>query len=59
MKTAKQSALRPLASLPNKEGFVVVGVRRDGAEAQLTVYLDADGFHKVPGFKDLAGWRMP
>lgn len=58
MKTAKQSALRPLASIPNKEGFVIVGVRRDGAEAQLTVYLDADGFYRVPGYADLAGWRM-
>lgn len=59
MKTAKQTTLRPLASIPNKAGFLIIGVRKDGAEAELVVYLDADGFHKVPGYDQLIGWRLP
>lgn len=51
--------VRPLASIPNKEGFVLVGVRKDGSEAQLTVYVDASGQHTVPGYESLVGWRMP
>lgn len=55
----RRDALRPLASIPNKEGTVIIGVRRDGAEAILTVYVDpADGLHKVPGYSELVGWRM-
>lgn len=59
MTTTAQPKLRPLASIPQKEGFVIIGVRKDGAEARLTVYVDKDGFHKVPGYKQLVGWRMP
>lgn len=56
----RRDALRPLASIPNKDGFQLIGVRRDGAEAPLTVYLDpADGLYKVPGYADLAGWKLP
>lgn len=57
--TTAQTKLRPLASIPQKVGFVLIGVRKDGKEAELVVYLDADGFHKVPGYDQLAGWRMP
>lgn len=59
MTTLRQTTLRPLAGIPNKEGFVIVGVRRDGSEAQLVVYIDAAGLHTVPGYVDLIGWRMP
>lgn len=59
MTTTAQTKLRPLASIPNKAGFLIIGVRKDGAEAELVVYLDADGFHTVPGYDQLAGWRMP
>lgn len=59
MKTAKQSALRPLTSIPNKAGFLIIGVRRDGAEATLAVYLDADGTYRVPGYDQLVGWSLP
>lgn len=59
MTTTAQAKLRPLASIPNKSGFLIIGVRKDGAEAELVVYLDADGLHKVPGYDQLAGWRMP
>lgn len=55
----RNTKLRPLASIPNKEGFVIIGVHKNGSEAQLTVFVDKDGFHKVPGYADLAGWRMP
>ncbi len=52
--------LRPLASIPNKDGAVIVGVRADGSEALLTVYVDqADGLHKVPEYSSLIGWRLP
>lgn len=59
MTTTNQSKLRPLASIPNKAGFLIIGVRKDGAEAELTVYVDKDGFHKVPGYDQLVGWQMP
>lgn len=59
MTTAAQTKLRPLASIPQKAGFLIIGVRKDGAEAPLTVYIDKDGFHKVPGYEQLVGWRMP
>jgi len=59
MTTTNQTKLRPLASIPNKAGFLIIGVRKDGAEARLVVYLDDDGFHKVPGYEQLAGWRLP
>lgn len=51
------AVIRPLASIPNKEGFVLIGVRRDGSEAELTVYVDEHGNHMVPGYKDLIGWK--
>lgn len=59
MTTTAQTKLRPLASIPQKAGFLIIGVRRDGAEAELVVYLDDDGFHKVPGYDQLIGWRLP
>lgn len=58
MTTTAQTKLRPLASIPNKIGFVLIGVRKDGKEAELVVYLDGNGFHTVPGYDQLAGWRM-
>lgn len=57
--TTNRPALRPLASIPNKEGFQLIGVRRDGSEALLVVYMDADGFYRVPGYSDLMGWKLP
>lgn len=54
----RKDDIRPLASIPNKDGYVLIGVRRDGSEAQLTVFMDTDGFHKVPGYADLVGWRL-
>lgn len=51
------ASIRPLASIPNKEGFVLIGVHKNGSEAQLTVYVDTDGFYRVPGYADLVGWR--
>lgn len=50
--------LQPLASIPNKDGYCLIGVRKDGTEAVLEVYVDEeDGFHKVPGYKELIGWK--
>lgn len=59
MSQVAMQKLRPLASIPQKAGFLIIGVRKDGAEAELTVYVDKDGFHKVPGYDQLAGWRLP
>jgi hypothetical protein len=55
----RRDDIRPLASIPNKEGAVIVGVRKDGTEARLVVFVDKDGFYKVPGYADLTGWRLP
>lgn len=54
----RRDAIRPLASIPNKEGFQLLGVRKDGSEAVLVVFVDKDGFHKVPGYSELVGWRL-
>ena len=48
--------IRPLASIPNKEGFVFVGVRRDLSEAQLTVKL-VDGHYTCDCWTELVGWK--
>lgn len=56
----RRDTIRPLASIPQKDGAVIVGVRKDGSEARLVVYVDpADGLHKVAGYSDLVGWRLP
>ena len=59
MSTPTSVVLRALDDIPNKEGFVLIGVRRDHSEAELTVYLAMDGTHKVPEFDKLIGWRYP
>lgn len=51
------TTIRPLASIPNKEGFQLVGVRKDGTEALLSVFVDKDGHYTLPGYSELAGWR--
>lgn len=50
--------IRPLASIPNKDGFQLIGVHRNGSEAVLTVFVDDSGFYRVPGYADLVGWRL-
>lgn len=59
MSTPTSAVLRELVDIPNKEGFVLIGVRKDYSEARLTVYLAMDGTHKVPEFDKLIGWRYP
>lgn len=59
MNAPTSAVLRSLADIPNKEGFVLIGVRKDFSEAELTVYLAMDGTHKVPEFDKLIGWRYP
>ena len=56
-RTTPRPVIRPLASIPNKEGFELVGIRADGSEAQLTVFVDAAGNYQVPGYAELVGWR--
>ena len=50
--------IRPLASIPNKDGAVIVGVHRNGTEARLVVFVDASGHYTVPGYADLVGWKL-
>lgn len=59
MNAPTSAVLRSLADIPNKEGFVLIGVRKDYSEARLTVYLAMDGKHRVPEFENLIGWRHP
>lgn len=55
----RRDTIRPLASIPQKDGAVIVGVHKNGSEARLTVYVDpADGLHKVAGYAELAGWKL-
>jgi len=49
--------LLPLASIPNKDGFILIAVRKDGAEARVAVYVDANGHYTLPDWKNLVGWR--
>lgn len=49
--------LLPLASIPNKEGFVLIAVHRDGTEARVAVYLNKDGVYVLPDWYNLVGWR--
>lgn len=53
------AAIRPLAAIPHKEGFVLIGVHRNGSEAELTVFMDESGNYVVPGYADLRGWKYP
>jgi hypothetical protein len=55
---SRKPDIRPLASIPNKEGMVIIGVRADGSEARLQVYVDDNGYHQVPGYAELVGWKM-
>lgn len=59
MSTSSQGVMRPLAEIPKKEGFVLIGVRSDFSEARLRVYVDEDGRLRVPEFEQLIGWRYP
>ena len=57
MRKYSEEGLLPLASIPNKEGFELIAVRRDGAEARVKVVLSKDGHYTLPGWDALIGWR--
>lgn len=57
-RASRKPDIRPLASIPNKSGFVLIGVHKNGSEARLEVYVDAAGNHQVPSYADLVGWKM-
>jgi hypothetical protein len=57
--TPRRDSIRPLASIPNKEGAIILGVRKDGTEDRLVVFVDKDGFYKVDGYPQLVGWKLP
>ncbi len=50
--------IRPLASLPNRVGFVFVGLMRNGQIVRCHVVLDENKCHRVVGakFSELQGW---
>lgn len=54
-----KAPIRPLASIHHKEGMVIIGVHKNGSEAELVVYLDDSGNYVVPGYSDLVGWKYP
>ena len=54
---SSKAAIRPLASIPHKDGALIVGVHRNGSEAQLVVYMDEGGNYVVPGYENLQGWK--
>lgn len=54
----RRDAIRPLASIPQKEGAVILGIDRKGAEARLIVFVDKSGQYTVPGYSELVGWRL-
>ena len=53
--------VRPLANLPNQNGFKFIGVKKDGACVDCHVTFDKDvGIHVVAGgaqFDELQGWK--
>lgn len=53
------NAPRPLAWLPNREGFRFTGVRKDGTECPCMVMRHGGGMHFIQGadFIDLKGWK--
>ena len=54
----RRDAIRPLASIPQKEGAIILGVRKDLTEARLIVFVDKSGQYTVPGYSELVGWRF-
>ena len=59
-KQAARVGAKPLAWLPNRDGFKFIGVRDDGTTAQCEVKRLDTGAHVVTGeakFEELAGWR--
>jgi hypothetical protein len=52
---------RPLRDLPNRAGYLFVGVTRDGSSVDCHIEFDAvEGIHRVGGgarFDDLIAWR--
>lgn len=57
MRKYNEEGLLPLASIPNKEGYELIAVRKDGAEAIVAVVLDKNGHYTLPGWENLIGWR--
>ena len=53
-----KAAIRPLASIPHKEGMIIIGVHKNGTEGEVTVYMDDGGNYTVPFYSELVGWRF-
>ncbi len=54
-----RSPYRPLADIPNTQGFRFIGLTKDGREVACTVTRRADGSHTLAdnAFSSLAKWR--
>lgn len=48
--------IRPLAFLPNREGFRFLGILKNGGTRECVVILNENGLHTVEGYAELAGW---
>lgn len=51
--------MRELRDIPNRAGYIFIGITKDGTQHQCEVYKDDKGLHRVKGakFTDLAGWE--
>lgn len=52
--------IKPLATLPNQDGFTFIGVLRDGRMVQCHIVKDVTtGLHCIAGarYSDLKGWQ--
>lgn len=50
--------LRPVAHIPNREGFRFIGRTRDGLDIECVVARNAlTGLHSVAEFDRLVGWK--
>lgn len=54
----RQHEPRPLADIPNAEGYAFTGVRHDGSFVSCTVAKDGSGMHHIKELPitELKGW---
>lgn len=52
------SDVRTLESIPHRPGHDIVGIKKDGTQVVLRIYVDDNGFHTVAGAADLVGWKL-
>ena len=48
---------RPLADIPNIEGYQFLGYFKDGTWRMCTVYKNTNGYYTVNNFSNLLSWK--